>query len=285
VITGKTQLYGVIGYPIAHSLSPVMHNAALAHLGLDAVYLPFAIAPADLSTALQGFAAIGVRGFNVTIPHKQAILPLLTEVSELAQQVGAVNTVWRTETGWSGTNTDVTGFLAPLQQSAIDWSATIAVVLGNGGAARAVIAGLDQLGCAVIQVIGRDRQKLETFRQSWHGLTSDLQVYLWEHLAVLLPQAGLIVNTTPIGMPPHSDQSPLTSSEFALLPSRCVVYDLIYSPSPTQFLQTAATQGTVAIDGLEMLIHQGAAALQIWLQQPAPIAVMRDGLQQYLGWV
>lgn len=287
MITGKTKLLGVIGHPVEHSLSPVMHNAAIAHLGLDYVYLPLPVAPENLETAVAGFAAIGLQGFSITIPHKQAILPLLTHISETAEAVGAVNTVWRTDEGWSGTNTDVEGFIAPLQAQSRDWSQTIALVLGNGGAARAVVAGLAQLGCAEIWVAGRNADKLEVFQHSWQGLpaAAKLHTCTWDALPEHLPTAGLVVNATPIGMHPHVDQSPLSEVEIAKLAAGSIAYDLIYTPNPTRFLQQAQTQGATAIDGLEMLVQQGAAALKIWLQQPVPIDVMRHALQQYLGWV
>ena len=150
VITGTTKLLAVIGNPIGHSLSPIIHNAAIEHLDLDYRYVAFAIAPEDLTTALAGFAAIGVVGCSVTIPHKQAIIPLLTEITPLAQAVGAVNTVYKTPTGWQGTNTDVAGFVSPLAAIERDWGQTTAVILGNGGAARAVVAGCHQLGCGEI---------------------------------------------------------------------------------------------------------------------------------------
>jgi shikimate dehydrogenase len=285
VITGKTKLLGVIGAPIAHSLSPVMHNAAIAHLGLDYAYLPFPVQPAALQQAIDGFAAIGLQGFNITIPHKQAIVPLLTEVTPIAQAIGAVNTVWRTEKGWSGTNTDVAGFLQPLKDQLRDWGQTVAVILGNGGAARAAVAGCAELGCAAIQVVGRDTHKLEAFLHSWVGssLAVNLQIHPWTHLRNLLPQAGLLVNTTPIGMSPHIERSPLSPEEANLLAPTLIAYDLIYTPNPTVFLQQAADRGAIAIDGLEMLVQQGAAALEIWLQQPVPVDVMRRSLQQHLG--
>jgi shikimate dehydrogenase len=284
VITGKTKLLGVIGAPIAHSLSPIMHNAAIAHLGLDYAYFPFLVQPAALQQAIDGFAAIGLQGFNVTIPHKQAIVPLLTEVTPIAQAIGAVNTVRRTESGWSGTNTDVAGFLQPLKDQQRDWSQTVAVILGNGGAARAVVAGCAELGCAAIYVVGRDAGKLEAFLHRWAGssLISNLQVHTWAHLRDLLPQAGLIVNTTPIGMSPDTG-SPLSSEDADSIVPNAIAYDLIYTPNPTVFLQQAKERGAIAIDGLEMLVQQGAAALEIWLQQPVPIEVMRRSLQQHLG--
>jgi shikimate dehydrogenase len=285
MITGKTTLLGVIGYPIAHSLSPVMHNAAIAALGVNYAYLPFAIQPENLATAIAGFAAIDLHGFNITIPHKQAIMPLLAQISPVAAAIGAVNTVWRTEQGWQGTNTDVVGFLAPLKALSQDWQQTPAVILGNGGAARAVVAGCAELGCASVHVVGRDRQKLEQFQQSWQRspVAVNLQVHLWDDLDALLPSAGLIVNTTPVGMHPHETQCPLDVAALDLLLPNAIAYDLIYTPRPTLFLQEATKRSAIAIDGLEMLVQQGAAALEIWLGQPAPVDVMRRSLQQYLS--
>lgn len=285
MITGKTKLLGVIGYPVEHSLSPVMHNAAIAHLGLDYVYLPLPVEPKDLANAIAGFAAIKLVGFNITIPHKQAILPLISEISPTARAIGAVNTVWRTDSGnWAGTNTDVEGFIAPLKTYNQDWSQKVAVILGNGGAARAVVAGCAQLGFKEIYVIGRNPENLIKFQSSWSdsSLIDSLQVQNWEKLPQLIPHADLLVNTTPIGMHPHNRESPLSQIEIADLPKNAIAYDLIYTPRPTQFLQQAQQQGAIAIDGLEMLVQQGAAALSIWLQQPAPADIMRQALQNYL---
>ncbi|MEH2152584.1 shikimate dehydrogenase [Nostoc sp.] len=293
-ITGKTKLLGVIGHPVEHSLSPVMHNAALAQLvediaqlELDYIYLPFPIEPQNLEVAIAGFAAVGVVGFSVTIPHKQAIIPLLSEITPLAQTIGAVNTVSRQNHKWVGTNTDVEGFIAPLQTTyKQDWSQKVAVILGNGGAARAVVAGCTQLGFAQIHVVGRNMQRLQKFRNSWSNssLADKFQVHQWEELPKLIPQANLLVNTTPIGMYPKVDESPLSVEEIANLPTGAIAYDLIYIPKPTQFLQQAEKQGAIAIDGLEMLVQQGVAALKIWLQQEiVPVEVMRQALQNHLG--
>ncbi|MBE9191270.1 shikimate dehydrogenase [Gloeocapsopsis crepidinum LEGE 06123] len=284
MITGKTQLLGVMGHPVEHSLSPIMHNAAIAHLKLDYVYLPLSVKPEALTTAVAGFAAINLKGFNVTIPHKQAILPLLSEISPVAQAVGAVNTVWRKDNTWVGTNTDVEGFLAPLQDLNRDWSSAVVLILGNGGAARAVVAACAQLGCLRIYTIGRNYQKLQQFYASWNDadISSKLQVHSWDKLPQLIPQATLLVNTTPIGMHPHTEASPLSITEMKLLSSEAIAYDLVYTPRPTQFLQQAEKQGVMTIDGLEMLVQQGAAALKIWLQQSVPVDIMRQALQQQL---
>ncbi len=287
MITGKTKLVGIIGHPIEHSLSPVMQNAAIAHMELDYIYIPFPVEPQNLKVALQAFASIGVVGFNATIPHKETILPLLSEISPIAEAVGAVNTVSRKDNKWIGTNTDVEGFLAPLETTYNrDWDQTLAVVLGNGGAARAVVAGCAKLGCAEIYVVGRNAQKLGEFRNSWSNspIPVNLQVSEWSSLSKLLPQANLLVNTTPIGMYPKVEESPLDTGEMAHLPEGAIAYDLIYKPKPTKFLQQAQQAGITAIDGLEMLVQQGAAALKIWLQRESvPVDVMRQSLFRQLG--
>jgi shikimate dehydrogenase len=295
IIKGTTQLLGVIGYPVAHSFSPLMHNAAIAHLNQNAsdpsgeadyVYLPFPIHPDNLERAIAGFAAFNLRGFNITIPHKQRIIALLDEVSEVAQAIGAVNTVWRTEASWYGTNTDVVGFLAPLKALNRDWANTPAMILGSGGAARAVVAACNQLGCPQIWVAGRSPDKLATFADSWSAsptVQSKLEMVAWDNLMTYLPSCGLVVNATPVGMHPHEGSSPLSAAEIAKLSAGVIAYDLIYTPRPTQFLQVASAAGLTAIDGLEMLVQQGAAALEIWLQRTAPVAVMRQTLLDYLA--
>ena len=285
LITGTTKLLGVIGDPVKHSLSPLMHNRAIEELGLDYIYIPLPVTQENLAKAMAGFEAISLVGFNITIPHKQAIIPYLAEITPTAQMVGAVNTVWRTNTGWKGTNTDVEGFIAPLQTLSRDWSKITPVILGNGGAARAVVTGLVELGCPQIYVVGRDRHKLNEFSQSWQNspnISSILQTHLWSELIDLVPNTQLLVNTTPVGMSPQIENSPVDASLMQQLPSGAIAYDLIYTPNPTQFLKLAKAQGAMAIDGLEMLVQQGASALQIWLQQPVPIDKMRESLRAYL---
>jgi shikimate dehydrogenase len=283
-ITGKTRLLGVIGHPIGHSLSPLMHNAALTELGENYVYVAFPIKPDDLATAITGLESIGVVGFSVTIPHKQTIMPFLSQITPTAKLVGAVNTVWWTEQGWQGTNTDVEGFVAPLKELDRDWQKVNPVVLGNGGAARAVVVGLAQLGCPEIQIVGRNLEKLEAFKNSWSraDFNSELSVYPWQALAELIPSTTLLINTTPLGMTPHLEQSPVEEDLMQGLSSSAIAYDLIYTPRPTRFLQQAADQGATTIDGLEMLVQQGAAALRLWLQKPVPVDTMRQALRDFI---
>jgi shikimate dehydrogenase len=292
-ITGNTKLLGVIGHPIAHSLSPLMHNSAIEHLGLDYVYLPFPVAPEHLKTALDGFSAIGVVGLSVTIPHKQAVIPHLVHTSALAQAVGAVNTLRWTAEGWEGTNTDVAGFIAPLAAMDKDWSEVDAVILGNGGAARAVVAGCHQLGCRSIHLVGRNEANLTAFKNSWQQVKLNINgestpqlveftVHLGDELSTLISRANLLINTTPIGMHPHGDDSPINVKTIANLPPHAIAYDLIYTPRSTKFLQLAAERGATTIDGLEMLVRQGAVAFEWWLNKPAPVEIMREALMKKL---
>ncbi|WP_310428429.1 shikimate dehydrogenase [Chamaesiphon sp. VAR_48_metabat_135_sub] len=294
-ITGTTKLLGVIGNPIGHSLSPIIHNAAIEQLGLDYRYLAFPVSSADLATVLDGFAAIGLVGCSVTIPHKQTIIPLLAEITPLAKAIGAVNTIWNTPEGWKGTNTDVAGFISPLVAMGRDWSKTTVAILGNGGAARAVVAGCHQLGCGAIDVFGRDAAKLAKFKSSWQDIKLPMngnetpmpvtiQTHLWDELSTLINQDNLLlVNSTPIGMYPQIEDSPISAATIERIGANSLAYDLIYTPRPTRFLQLAKNAGMMTIDGTEMLVQQGAVAFELWLQQPAPIEIMRQTLIQYLS--
>jgi len=279
-VSGTTKILGVMGFPVSHSLSPVMHNAAIAAMQLDYVYVPLPIPVEDLGAAIAGLRAVkSLHGFNLTIPHKIEVMPLLDEILPIAKSVGAVNTVKRIDDRLVGTNTDVAGFLEPLKKIEINWAETPALILGCGGAAKAVLAACLELGCPMIHVVGRDPKKLKKFHGNMTSQLRDynLRVHPWTSLPHLLEIAGLVINATPIGMgsDPHT---PINEAEMSLLPSQAIAYDLIYTPRPTRFLQLAAARGLTAIDGLEMLIHQGAIALEFWLDCPVPIEIMRQAL-------
>ena len=282
-ILGTTKILGIMGFPVSHSLSPVMHNAAIAAIGLDYVYVPFPIPVVDLPAAIAGLKSIqSIQGFNLTIPHKVEVMPLLDEVLPIAKSVGAVNTVKRIGDRWVGTNTDVAGFLAPLKEIERDWKQSPAVILGSGGAAKAVVAACLELGCPVIHVVGRDAKKMKQFHGAMTSQLRDynLRVHPWASIPHLLEVAGILINATPIGMA-NDPHTPITEAEMSLLPKSAIAYDLIYTPRPTKFLQMAAARGLRAIDGLEMLINQGAIALEWWLDQPVPIEVMRQQLMTH----
>jgi shikimate dehydrogenase len=275
VITGATKILGVMGYPIEHSMSPVMHNAALSQLGADYVYVPLAVPPNDLAGVLASLKAIDCRGFNVTIPHKQTVMAHLSEISAVARSIGAVNTVWPTEQGWAGTNTDILGWLSPLHSLP---RPETTVILGGGGAARAVIAGCVHLGCKDIWVVGRDLAKLAALQTSW----PQIKLQEWSQLDYLLSLADMVVNCTPIGMFPGIEASPLSVQQIEVLRVGAIIYDLIYTPRPTKLLEMAAAGGCQSIDGVDMLVGQGAAALELWLGQPVPVELMRASLIEVL---
>jgi shikimate dehydrogenase len=290
-ISGRTALVGVLGDPVRHSLSPAMHNAALAELGLDWVYLALPVAAAALPGALRTLAALDCRGLNVTIPHKQAAADLADTLCPLATRLGAVNTlVPRPEGGWWGTNTDVEGFREPLQEALAageGWGGRRALVLGCGGSARAVVAGLVELGLAAVQLAGRRPAAVAAFMADCRPWAPALEALPWpeggDGLAAALAQADLVVNTTPVGMAAgrsgddtNPAPCPLGPAELEALRPGTVVYDLIYTPRPTRLLQAAAGRGCRSLDGLEMLVRQGAAALRLWSgQTEVPLAAMR----------
>ncbi|MFQ3614641.1 MAG: shikimate dehydrogenase [Cyanobacteriota bacterium] len=255
-ISGTTQLLGLIGDPVGHSLSPAMHNAALAALGENYCYVPFPVAP-----------------------------PFLLQVDPRAAAVGAVNTVYRLPGGgWAGTNTDIDGFLQPLL--GLNLQGIPALILGCGGAARAVIQGCVELGIQPLRVVGRSLDKLAALQHTW----PQLQPVVWADLDLYLAHSQLVINTTPIGMKPGSTSqtgeahSPLSWEQLRLLPAGAIVYDLIYVPNPTLLLRMAGDLGHTPITGLEMLIQQGAKALSLWLGgKPVPVDVMRQAAQQQLA--
>lgn len=273
-IRGSTALLAVLGDPVRHSLSPALQNAALRALGLDWIYLALPTPAARLGTVLDALEATGCRGLNITIPHKQAVVEHCRELSPLARRLGAVNTlVPHADGGWFGTNTDVEGFCAPLRRQGRDWCGSRAVVLGCGGSAKAVVAGLVDIGCASILLAGRRRGALEAFQAECAGWAPQLQTLHWHPQDAALRQAiataDLVVNTTPVGMASASDASaalacPLQASELEALPAACLVYDILYIPRPTTLLQQAAAYGCPCLDGLAMLVGQGAAALRLW---------------------
>lgn len=283
MIYGTTKLLGIIGDPVTYSRSPVMHNYALQQLGLDYIYGAFPIAKQNLDKAIEGMWYINsIHGFNVTIPHKEAILPYLTQVTDIARQVGAVNTVTRGESGWFGTNTDVQGFMIPLQKMDRSWANSGVLILGCGGAARAVVVAMYQLGCRNMTSIGRSIPKMQEFQaQMRANLPSlSLKVDEWSNLAQYLPSANLVINSTPLGMSENPKLSPLEMEHLQLLTQGSIVYDLIYTPRPTQLLKWATEAGYQTIDGLEMLLYQGVSALEFWLE--IDIQPVVEGMRQTL---
>lgn len=288
MINGSTGLVGLLGNPVTHSLSPVMQNAALDAMGLNWRYLTLPCEESSLRVVLDGLQAVNCRGLNVTIPHKQSIVRLCTELSPLAQRLGAVNTLLPLTTGgWHGTNTDVEGFLAPLGEPTL-WTGRRAVVIGCGGSARAVVAGLQTLPLASIHVIGRRAEALNGFLMDLQHDNAPLQGINDQdpELQARIEAADLVVNTTPVGMAQHGEASamPLGTELWQGLRQEAILYDLIYTPRPTAWLAAAARRGHRCFDGLEMLVQQGAAALRLWSDRDdVPVATMRHAAETALG--
>lgn len=267
---------GLIGWPVGHSRSSAMHNQAFAHLGLNWHYLLLPVRPEDVIEAVRGLRALGFAGANVTVPHKLAVMEALDEVMPEAQAIGAVNTIVNRDGYLVGYNTDGIGFLRALREGGFSAENCDALLLGAGGASRAVLYALLSKG-AKVTIVNRTRSRAERLAQEFGEffgvkipvMTFDYPIILQE----ALNQAELLVNATSIGMSPHTETSPLpTGIHFS--PS-LTVYDLVYNPLETRLLADARAAGATAIDGLGMLIHQGAVAFTLWTGEEAPVEVMR----------
>jgi shikimate dehydrogenase len=290
MIDGKTQLVGLIGWPVEHSLSPAMHNAAFDELGLNYRYLPLPVTPGKAEEAVKGLAALGFRGANVTVPHKQAVIPALDVVAPEAEALGAVNTivVERTEDGTvvlRGHNTDAPGFIRALRAEGYDPEGRSAIVVGAGGGARAVVCGLLSAGAKSVGVLDVVAERAQSLVDDLRGSAGSggLSVLAASKSALARHAAAceLLVNATPVGMWPDVETS--IWPEGADLPGSLTVFDLVYNPRETKLLAKARESGARTIGGLGMLVEQGAAAFELWTGQAAPVVVMRAACERGLG--
>ena len=282
-INGATKIVGLMGWPISHSFSPPMHNQAFAALGLNWAYIPLAVKPAFLSQTPQSLMSFDFVGCNITIPHKQGIMPHLDEIDPVAKAIGAVNTIAIKEGRSYGYNTDGYGFLASLLEARFDPKDKACLVLGAGGSARAIGYTLAQAGAKEIAIYNRTLDRAQ-------ALVADLQSYFGNvpfsahplqktALAEIDGRFDLLVNTTSLGMTPKTEACPWPD-ELAL--PEVFVCDLIYNPAQTQLLARAERAGLQGINGLGMLVHQGAKAFEIWTGEKAPTEVMRQALLEAL---
>lgn len=273
-------MVGVWGHPVGHSRSPAMHNAALAALGLDWVYVPFDVRPEDVGAAVAGVRALGLVGVNVTVPLKEIVPPFLDEVSEEARRIGSVNTILNRDGVLRGETTDGAGFLQSLARSGESVEGRRALLLGAGGSARAVAFALAGQGCA-LWVANRTRARAEE-------LAERVRVFYPRNIAVAEwgTEAGpfdLIVNTTSLGMHPQEEAMPPLPP--GVLRLDCLVYDLVYAPSETRLLRAARAAGCRTVNGVGMLVEQGALSLSLWTGLPlqrVPVDVMARAVQASL---
>ncbi|MFD2116285.1 shikimate dehydrogenase [Paenibacillus yanchengensis] len=276
-IDSKSILYAVIGDPIVHSKSPIMMNRAFLETGINGVYVAFHIKDHALPDFVAGIRAMNIRGVNVTIPHKQAIMPLLDAIDPAAQAIGAVNTIVNDNGKLTGYNTDGIGYVRSLKQEAMpQLQGKKIVILGAGGAARGIVYALLQEQPEQIMLINRTVSKAEELGSSLQAYCMEgsvLQACSPEQTERIIAQADLVINTTSTGMFPNVEETPLDTS---LLSEHTVVSDLIYNPLTTKFLLTAADRGMKTHGGLGMFIYQGAYAFEYWTGVDAPVSAMRD---------
>lgn len=264
----KPIILGLIGFPLKHSLSPVLQKFLLKELGLVGSFYKFETRQHQLKDALKDFREIGLLGFNVTTPHKEHIMHHLDQVSDLASGIGSVNTVTFRAGKWLGDNTDILGFELALKQRGLKLKNAVATVLGAGGAARSVIFALIRAGAKKIFLFNRTWQRSRQLADALGAATGSTAVEVAEMKAetvtARLQESDLIVNATSVGMWPQTNATPY---EFQGSASGCTAVDLIYNPLNTRFLQLARAAGAATVDGLDMLIFQGVEALKLWLQR------------------
>lgn len=281
-INGKTKITGIIGYPLTYTLSPAMHNRAFEALKLNYRYLPFVVEPKNLEDAIKGIKALNIQGINVTMPHKETVVNLLDELSTEAQIIGAVNTIKNDNGRLTGYNTDAGGFIRALEKESFNPAGKIAIILGTGGAAKAVAVALAQAGAASIIIVGRSINKAETVASSLRSNFQEISVKTLtfkDNLADISQIGELIVNATPLGMKESGDLLPVP---LEFIKATHFVYDLIYTPLETALLNGARHKGARASNGLGMLLYQAASAFEIWTGTSAPVEVMHQALIQGL---
>jgi len=277
VISGTTRLCGIIGDPVEHSMSPVMHNAAFREIGIDYLYVPFRVKKEELGKAIEGMRALNIKGLNVTIPHKVNVLQFLDELDPLAEKIGAVNTIDNNDGVLKGYNTDATGFLQPLLERGIEPEGKNVVILGAGGASRAIsfiLADRDSHLVILNRLLELDwaRELASRISQTFNKEVKALELNR-ENLIESLDKADILVNATSVGMSPNIDEIPVDSD---LLRPGLVVYDIIYTPIKTRLLREAEAAGASTMGGLDMFVWQGVIAFEKWTGIKAPAELMKE---------
>lgn len=269
---------GIIGNPVAHSLSPAMHNAAFESLGMDWVYVPLPVAPESLGESVKALRSLGFRGANVTTPYKEDVIGFLDGLSPEASRIKAVNTIVLAKDGrLEGHNTDGTGFINHLREIGFAVSGMKALILGSGGTARAIGYSLASSGAQVI-VCSRNSKTARALVEDLHGLVSAASVTYApiDRLRELNGSVDTVINATPLGMGAHCNLTPWPDTIPFL---RCeLAYDLVYHPPVTRFMEQAKADGTKVENGLGMLVHQGAIAFEIWTGRTAPLDIMKQAV-------
>ena len=269
---------GIIGYPIGHSISPRFQQAALDNLSIDAEYRAYEVHPDGVGDFVDSLRGPGVLGINATVPHKEAVMPFLDEIDDWAAEAGAVNTIVNRSGRLAGYNTDGYGFLRALRESGgLEPAGKRALILGAGGSARGVVQALLRAGIAELVIANRTVARAESLAvlAGERNVSAEAIPLGLAPLGEATESADLIVNCTSLGMRHGPDESatPLTSGQ---IPATALVYDLVYNPMQTPLLRAAEQAGASTLGGISMLVYQGAASFEIWLERPAPVAVMME---------
>ncbi len=282
------QIYGLFGYPLSHSLSPVIQECAFNRNKILAHYLLFEIAPSSIHKIFKQLKKQSIDGFNLTVPYKETIMPFLDEVSQEAQLIGAVNSVYRKGDKWLGANTDVYGFLTALEKEVGYSPANKTIcVFGAGGAAKAVVYGLLSQNAKKIFLINRTLNRAEQLkkRMAQHFPKAEIEIGCNDasEVAKAIAESSLIVNTTSVGLKKSDSKLfPSTMIPKASTRSKKIFYDLIYFPKETNFLKEAKKKGHLTLNGAGMLVYQGAKAFELWTKQVAPVEEMKKVFHQAL---
>lgn len=273
------KLFAVLGDPIGHSMSPLMHNDLFSYYGIDASYLPFQVKKEDLESAVRGLKALGAGGFNVTVPHKSAIIPFLDQVDDLAGKIGAVNTVVNEDGKWVGYNTDGPGFIRGLSPYIPSLTGKRILMIGAGGAARAIYFSMAMNQPQAVDIANRTLETAQKLVEECPFPISSKAISL-EEAGKLAESYDIIVQTTLIGMHPKIDELPV---HFSSLKKNALVCDIIYNPLQTKFLQTAEQAGAQIQNGMDMFVYQGALAFEKWTGIFPDINRMRENVLHQLG--
>ena len=279
-IKGSTNIVGLIGHPVEHSFSPPMHNAAFKALGMDYAYVAFDVDPSDIKSAVEGANALNIKGFNVTIPHKIEVMKYLNELDEVAELIGAVNTI--DFKNLKGYNTDGIGAIKAIEEVTSVKDRNV-VVAGAGGASRAISFYLAKYGVDSLTILNRNVDKAQSLANDVLGsdLISNVNADSISEINTYLKDADILVDTTPLGMDPHIDDEPIATAEN--MHEDLVVFDAVYNPNETVLLKEAINAGAKPVYGIKMLLYQGVESFKIWTGVDAPIDVMENALKQTLN--
>ena len=277
-ITGKTKIYGLLGDPVKHSFSPLMHNAAFEESKIDACYVAFKATTDHIQKALDGIRVLNISGINVTVPHKSSVISYLDEVTPLAKKIGAVNTVLNKNGYLTGTNTDITGFVRSLGDLQFSPKNKTVGLLGAGGSARAVLAGLADAGVRQILIHNRTHSRAKSLVEEFSQMFPETELLAVSIQEIMNNNLDLLVNTTTVGM--ERDVSPLDLNQCEKIEN---LLDIIYIPSKTRILRQAEEIGISSANGIGMLLYQGCEAFTFWTGMPAPKTIMRKTLSKFLG--